>query len=87
MSNFKTFTNAVGGQPGDAPVIFSGSTEDSAATLAGTGYMNDREDQVKVNDLIWIVHDIISTPPGIITLYRVVLVGSDLNLVFVLTAP
>ena len=57
MSNFKTFTPHVGGQPGLAPIGFEASTEDDLATITAVGYLNDKEANVRHNDYFYINYD------------------------------
>lgn len=49
-SNFKTFTPAIGGIPGTAASLFSGSTADDEATITKAGYVNDLYIQKIIKD-------------------------------------
>lgn len=88
MSNFKTFTPHVAGQPGLAPIGFEASTEDDLATITTVGYLTDKEANVRHNDYFYINYDGTGTDRLTYTMgvFRVVQTGSLPNLVFSLVA-
>lgn len=54
MSNFGSLELVTGGLPGTAPQIFSASTPDNLGTITATGYLNDQQHRVKLNDVFYI---------------------------------
>lgn len=86
MSNFETFSNLSGGDPGLAPRVFIACTEDDQVTVTGVGYVDDLavKGELKNTDVLHLntsATDINAAQPG---MYRVVYDGLNYNLVLVI---
>lgn len=81
MSNFDTYTSAIDGLVGTAPMIWVASTDDSLATITTAGYMDDLVglEQTAVNDLWYINYDVDGTEAA--QLFTVEFDGTNYNLV------
>jgi hypothetical protein len=54
MTFLKKDIHAIGGTTGNAPALYSYTTEDTAATVNTAGYFNDLAATLNLNDIIFV---------------------------------
>lgn len=89
MSNFNSFKVVTGGLQGSNPSIFTASTPDNLAAVTTAGYLNDKGNKVKLNDIFFLNYADTSTFPlgeaSTLGIFRVTFTGGNTSLVQTVT--
>ena len=67
MAYIKTNLQAIGGQVGDSPTLWSYRTADTIAAVNTEGYFNDASEVLEVGDLIYLWTSTGGTPVAVLS--------------------